>query len=101
MRRILTDYGFRGHPLRKDFPTPGYSEVRYDEVKKRVVYEPVNLSKNIESLTLCRYGKATIFCPKKWMINNGRSKGLKMFLQVSRKSNFNINFVSTSCSHEY
>ena len=43
MRRILTDYGFRGHPLRKDFPTTGYTEVRYDEVLKRVVYEPVKL----------------------------------------------------------
>ncbi len=43
LRRLLTDYGFRGHPLRKDFPTTGYTEVRYDEVLKRVVYEPVNL----------------------------------------------------------
>ena len=43
LRRILTDYGFRGHPLRKDFPTTGYVEVRYDEVEKRVVYEPVDL----------------------------------------------------------
>ena len=43
LRRILTDYGFRGYPLRKDFPTTGYSEVRYDEAQKRVVYEPVNL----------------------------------------------------------
>ncbi len=43
LRRILTDYGFRGHPLRKDFPTTGYTEVRYDEALKRVVYEPVNL----------------------------------------------------------
>ncbi|QBY00148.1 NADH-quinone oxidoreductase subunit C [Rhodophyticola sp. CCM32] len=43
LRRILTDYGFRGHPLRKDFPTTGYTEVRYDEKLKRVVYEPVNL----------------------------------------------------------
>ena len=43
LRRILTDYGFRGHPLRKDFPTTGYTEVRYDEVLKRVVYEPVQL----------------------------------------------------------
>jgi NADH-quinone oxidoreductase subunit C len=43
LRRILTDYGFRGHPLRKDFPTTGYTEVRYDEVLKRVVYEPVKL----------------------------------------------------------
>ncbi|MGX9349936.1 NADH-quinone oxidoreductase subunit C [Shimia sp. W99] len=43
LRRLLTDYGFRGHPLRKDFPTTGYTEVRYDEVQKRVVYEPVQL----------------------------------------------------------
>ncbi|EBA15228.1 NADH dehydrogenase subunit C [Roseobacter sp. SK209-2-6] len=43
LRRILTDYGFRGYPLRKDFPTTGYTEVRYDEAEKRVVYEPVNL----------------------------------------------------------
>jgi NADH-quinone oxidoreductase subunit C len=43
LRRILTDYGFRGHPLRKDFPTTGYTEVRYDENQKRVVYEPVSL----------------------------------------------------------
>jgi len=43
LRRILTDYGFRGYPLRKDFPTTGYTEVRYDEVQKRVIYEPVNL----------------------------------------------------------
>jgi NADH-quinone oxidoreductase subunit C len=43
LRRILTDYGFRGHPLRKDFPTTGYVEVRYDETAKRVVYEPVKL----------------------------------------------------------
>lgn len=43
LRRILTDYGFRGHPLRKDFPTTGYVELRYDEEQKRVVYEPVKL----------------------------------------------------------
>ncbi|PLS22119.1 NADH-quinone oxidoreductase subunit C [Neptunicoccus cionae] len=43
LRRLLTDYGFRGYPLRKDFPTTGYTELRYDEVEKRVVYEPVSL----------------------------------------------------------
>jgi len=43
LRRLLTDYGFRGYPLRKDFPTTGYTEVRYDEALKRVVYEPVKL----------------------------------------------------------
>jgi NADH-quinone oxidoreductase subunit C len=43
LRRILTDYGFEGHPQRKDFPLTGYVEVRYDEIRKRVVYEPVKL----------------------------------------------------------
>lgn len=43
LRRILTDYGFEGHPLRKDFPLTGYVEVRYDEEQKRVLYEPVKL----------------------------------------------------------
>lgn len=43
MRRLLTDYGFEGYPLRKDFPLTGYTEVRYDDQEKRVVYEPVNL----------------------------------------------------------
>ena len=44
LRRILTDYGFHGHPLRKDFPMTGYVEVRYDDELKRVVYEPVKLN---------------------------------------------------------
>ncbi|MDX2027276.1 MAG: NADH-quinone oxidoreductase subunit C [Alphaproteobacteria bacterium] len=43
LRRILTDYGFEGHPLRKDFPLTGYVEVRYDDEQKRIVYEPVKL----------------------------------------------------------
>lgn len=43
LRRLLTDYGFEGHPLRKDFPLTGFTEVRYDDEKKRVVYEPVQL----------------------------------------------------------
>ena len=43
LRRLLTDYGFEGHPLRKDFPLTGYVEVRYDEEQKRVVYQPVEL----------------------------------------------------------
>ena len=54
LRRILTDYGFEGHPLRKDFPMTGYVEVRYDDGEGRVVYEPVKLSqefRNFDSLS--------------------------------------------------
>ena len=46
LRRILTDYGFRGHPLRKDFPQTGYTELRYSEEEKRVVYQPVQLAQD-------------------------------------------------------
>jgi len=46
LRRILTDYGFKGHPLRKDFPLTGQNEVRYSEDKKKVIYEPVKLEQN-------------------------------------------------------
>ncbi len=49
LRRLLTDYGFEGHPLRKDFPLTGYVEVRYDDEQKRVVYEPVKLTQEFRN----------------------------------------------------
>ena len=49
LRRLLTDYGFEGHPLRKDFPTTGFVEVRYDDLAKRVVYESVNLKQEFRN----------------------------------------------------
>jgi NADH-quinone oxidoreductase subunit C len=49
LRRLLTDYGFSGHPLRKDFPMTGFVEVRYDDQQKRVVYEPVQLTQEFRS----------------------------------------------------
>jgi NADH-quinone oxidoreductase subunit C len=49
LRRILTDYGFDGHPLRKDFPLTGFVEVRYDDERKRVVYDPVRLNQEFRS----------------------------------------------------
>ena len=49
LRRLLTDYGFEGHPMRKDFPLTGYVEVRYDDEQKRVVYEPVKLTQDFRT----------------------------------------------------
>ncbi|XP_078480924.1 NADH dehydrogenase [ubiquinone] iron-sulfur protein 3, mitochondrial-like [Lampetra planeri] len=59
LRRILTDYGFEGHPFRKDFPLSGYVEVRYDDEVKRVVAEPVELSQSSGSLTSTLPGKCS------------------------------------------
>lgn len=73
LRRIMTDYGFDGHPLRKDFPLTGYTEIRYDEEKKRIVVEPLELTqafRNFEGGTaawevctsgpLCRFLQLTL-----------------------------------------
>ncbi len=62
MRRILTDYGFEGHPLRKDFPVMGFTQVRYDEAQKRVVYEPVPPESDMRSYDClsCRQGMTDV-----------------------------------------
>ena len=59
LRRLLTDYGFDGHPLRKDFPMTGFVEVRYDDEQKRVVYEPVKSVEFRNSIS-CRLGKGRV-----------------------------------------
>ena len=57
LRRLLTDYGFEGHPLRKDFPLTGFVEVRYDDEAKRVVYEPVELKQEFRNFDFLSPGK--------------------------------------------
>ena len=54
LRRILTDYGFSGHPFRKDFPQTGYVEMRYDEKQKKVIYEPVEIDPRINTPKVIR-----------------------------------------------
>ena len=65
MRRILTDYGFVGYPLRKDFPLTGHKEVRYSEEKKKVVYEPVKLEQNYRNFDYSSPWEGTKYLKKK------------------------------------
>ncbi len=62
-RRILTDYGFRGYPLRKDFPLTGFVEVRYDNTQRRVVYEPVKLAQEFRSFDFMSPWEGTEYLP--------------------------------------
>ena len=62
LRRIMTDYGFDGHPLRKDFPLTGYTEIRYDEEKKRIVVEPLELTQAFRNFEGGTAGTSEIFC---------------------------------------
>ena len=61
LRRILTDYGFKGHPLRKDFPLTGFNEVRYSEKDKKVIYEPVKLEQNYRNFDFESPWEGTIY----------------------------------------
>jgi NADH-quinone oxidoreductase subunit C len=78
LRRILTDYGFDGHPLRKDFPLTGHVEVRYDDEKKRVVYEPVSLTQDFRSFDfMSPWEGAQYILPGGQPDDNGGDEGKK------------------------
>jgi NADH-quinone oxidoreductase subunit C len=75
MRRILTDYGFDGHPLRKDFPLTGYVEVRYDEDRKQVVYEPVRLTQDFRTFDFLSPWEAITTLPGDEKVHQARLEG--------------------------
>ena len=72
LRRILTDYGFEGHPMRKDFPLTGYVEVRYDEDRKAVVYEPVKLTQDWRSFDFLSPWEGVTMLPGDEKVHGGR-----------------------------
>jgi NADH-quinone oxidoreductase subunit C len=73
LRRILTDYGFEGHPLRKDFPLTGYVELRYDEDRKAVVYEPVRLTQDFRSFDFLSPWEAVTTLPGDEKVHTARA----------------------------
>jgi NADH-quinone oxidoreductase subunit C len=77
LRRILTDYGFEGHPLRKDFPLTGYVEVRYDEERKAVVYEPVKLVQDFRNFDFVSPWEAMVTLPGDEKVHAERARGDK------------------------
>ena len=77
LRRILTDYGFEGHPLRKDFPLTGYVEMRYDEDRKAVVYEPVKLTQDFRSFDFLSPWEALTTLPGDEKVHTERAEKAK------------------------
>ncbi len=75
LRRILTDYGFEGHPFRKDFPLTGYVELRYDEDRKQVVYEPVKLTQEFRSFDFLSPWEAMTTLPGDEKAHETRAEG--------------------------
>jgi len=75
LRRILTDYGFKGHPLRKDFPLTGYTEVRYDEDRKQVVYERVKLTQDFRNFDFLSPWEAITTLPGDEKVHEARAEG--------------------------
>ncbi len=75
LRRILTDYGFKGHPLRKDFPLTGYTEVRYDEDRKQVVYERVKLTQDFRNFDFLSPWEALTTLPGDEKVHETRAEG--------------------------
>jgi NADH-quinone oxidoreductase subunit C len=86
LRRILTDYGFSGHPLRKDFPLTGYVEVRYDDELKRVVNEPVNLTQDFRNFDFVSPWEGMVTLPGDEKAHTDRQKAASQGVPVTKDS---------------